>query len=338
MKETVTQPGKRPQVLLLGNGIIRAYSGLAMSWHELLLRIGTDKSIPDDVSIPMPLEIVLRTGDHVGEEIREHSRELYGCVDNEPFDRILKRILCMGFDDILTTNYSYELEDAAWSVREASDRQLRDSMRHTEMVKREDRKYLLHTYNRVEYNGHANRIWHIHGEARKPDSIVLGHFYYGNLLSACRQITLRRDHTRIRRSLSRKPGSWVDVFLSGDVYVLGFGYDYSEMELWWLLNQKKIEMIPGGGGVFYYRPAKPDHSFDVKAALLGHYGAVSLDCGMAEEADMCNGRPDSNAEKTAREKREREMYRAFYQAALDDIALKINGEGLLNSCRSERSE
>ena len=118
---------RRPQVLLLGNGIIRAYSSLAMSWEEMLRAIGTDQSVPDELNIPMPLEIVVRTRDHVDLVLGEHNKELYGAVETEEFGSLLRRLMSMGFDHILTTNYSYEMEEAALNRALLADDELEEA-------------------------------------------------------------------------------------------------------------------------------------------------------------------------------------------------------------------
>ena len=85
----------------------------------------------------------------------------------------------------MTTNYTYELEQAALHPGKISKSKIKAMMHHTEGSKIAEGKYLLHTYNRAVVSGHHNRIWHIHGEARKPDSMILGHYYYGKLLRRC---------------------------------------------------------------------------------------------------------------------------------------------------------
>lgn len=303
------RPYRKPQVLLLGNGIIRAYSNLAMSWKDMLRRIGTDKDIPDEIAVPMPLEIVVRTGDHVDLVLRDHKEELYGTVETEEFRDVLRHLLSMGFDHILTTNYSYELEEAAIGKSSLSDSELDRLEWHTNMVSENEKKFQLFTYNYVECGGHPNTIWHIHGEAKKPDSIVLGHLYYGNLLSCCRDYLVNTAPPRFAMRRGRKILSWVDAFMLGDVYTIGFGYDFSEMDLWWLLNCKKMVPPQTGGTLYYYRPGKPK-PFDVKSALMHDYGAQLVSFGDIEPVQ----------DRT-------EYYRGFYQRAIADIEKRIQDSG-----------
>ncbi len=290
---------RRPQVLLLGNGVIRAYSDKALSWQDLLKRIGT-REVPDNLGIPMPLEIVLRTEDHVDMVLDHHYRELYGVVDTKDFGDTLRSIFDIGFDHILTTNYSYELEEAALGVPMFTDEELKQLIRHSTEVKDEEQEFMLFTCNEVSVNGKSCRIWHIHGEARKPNSIVLGHLYYGNLLTRCSGYLYGDAGCE-----EGEVFSWVDAFMLGDVYTLGFGYDFSEMDLWWLLDYKKIFFRNEGGKLYYYRPGKLE-TFDVKSTLLQDYGAQIINFGEQEPVSHVN-----------------EYYKGFYKKSLEDIRRRV---------------
>ena len=193
---------RRPQVLLLGNGLNQAYG--ASSWDQLMKTLSIRTDLPDKLSIPRPLQAVLVTNDTVDTTMKRHANALYGGADNPEMADILRRLLSIGFDHILTTNYSYELEDAALPGAAKSEYKLKKLMRHTSEVSRANSKYLLHTYNEVEYNGKTNNIWHIHGEARKPDSMIIGHYYYANLLYRYRSL-LNNTALRILSNPEKSP-------------------------------------------------------------------------------------------------------------------------------------
>ena len=294
----------RPQVLLLGNGIIRAYSHLALSWHELLKEIGTDKTVPDNPDMPMPMEIILRTNDHVDLVLEDHIKQLYGSVDGPEFQEILLQLLGLGFDHILTTNYSYELEEAALGKAVLSDEEIRPLERFSSEVSAPEDSFMLFTWNEVSANGCRNRIWHIHGEAMKPDSVIIGHFYYGTLLSKCDAYIQKWRRSGLLDYQNKEVVSWVDAFMLGDVYTLGFGYDFSEMDLWWLLCRKKRERAPHGE-LYFIEPGKSD--VDTKHALLRAYDAQCVTLGMA---DLDN-----------------DGYKAFYEEAVREIARRMAEEG-----------
>ena len=218
-----------PQVLLLGNGLNK--SGGATGWTKLLQQIQSNKSLALDESVmekvPYPLLAVLATGNHIDQAIKDSPDLFYGCDKNalEQIRQPLQALLNIGFDEILTTNYSYELERVANSKIAKDGRNCTSLMRHTDAVKQAEPKYLLHTYNEVNNQAKTSRVWHIHGEVRKPSSIVLGHYYYGNLLQRYQNELSGRKNKQFEREKDGLPpilDSWLDAFIMGDVYVLGF--------------------------------------------------------------------------------------------------------------------
>ena len=291
-----------PQVLLLGNGINRGYGGI--SWDKLLSEIAVraDYDIPNMTS-PYPMRAILLTENHINEAVTNKKQLFYGIIGSEQHSEILKSLLSVGFDDILTTNYSYELEEAGLSKETLTDTEVTKLMRHTS--DRAETHYLLHTYNHIEFEGIANRIWHIHGEVRKPDSMILGHYWYGNLL---RRIQDKLDqqgnyYARVQKNgqnIDRK--SWVDSFILGDVYVLGFSYGLSEIDLWWLLTRKNRENAHHGKLYYYGIQNEKDRE---KTALLELMGAEVINLGFTSDVKTT---PD---------------YKTFYQDAFDDIQKRM---------------
>ena len=148
------------------------------------------------------------------------------------------------------------------------------------------------------------RIWHIHGEARVANTMILGHYYYANNLAKMRALlqgSSKRYATRSKTKTS-KFDCWLDSFILGDVYVLGFGFDWSELDLWWLLNRKKLENA-NHGKVYFYEPSTV--GFNEKQKLLKLMDVEILDCNFVESY----GRPCD--------------YKAFYNAAIQDIQERI---------------
>ena len=138
-----------PQVLLLGNGLNK--SGGATGWTKLLQQIQSNKSLALDESVmekvPYPLLAVLATGNHIDQAIKDSPDLFYGCDKNalEQIRQPLQALLNIGFDEILTTNYSYELERVANSKIAKDGRNCTSLMRHTDAVNQAEPKYLLHT-------------------------------------------------------------------------------------------------------------------------------------------------------------------------------------------------
>ena len=119
----------------------------------------------------------------------------------------------------------------------------------------------LHTYNSVKFEDSEQRIWHVHGEARKPGSMILGAYYYGNLLGKMIGLSKKRGKYYALTQLSGqtpKIRSWTDAFILGNVYILGFGFGFAESDFWWLLNRKKRETANVGKTYFYELKPKED--------------------------------------------------------------------------------
>lgn len=290
-----------PQVLLLGNGLNRAYDG--DTWAEMVDNLHSNPRVAKASikQMPFPLQIIAATGDQVEHTIKEHKETFYGLDKIEQIRAPIEQLLCIPFDHILTTNYSYEIERVADKRVKADGLFCKKLQDYNPPATKSETKYMLHTYNKIRFQGREHKIWHIHGEARKPDSVVLGHYYYGKLLGKYQDLLGRRGNKQLFRERAGEPpilSSWLDAFIMGDVYVLGFGYDFSEMDMWWLLNRKQREKA-STGKLHYYTHREDDAA---KLALMRAYGAE------IEDLEYDTAPQD---------------FRLFYQDAIADIRTKV---------------
>ncbi len=241
----------RPKVLLLGNGINRSFA--MNSWENMLevLQNHFRTHHLEAKEMPFPMQAILYTENKIREGVKVIADNVLDVNVPTPLREMLEEIFDIGFDAILTTNYSYELE--ACLADDFKIEQLpRKYQNHTGYQDQADVKFLLHTFNRFEHHNLTQRIWHIHGEGRKTGSIVLGHEYYGKLIGKYREYIKEQEYFRKeipKRGIEIK--SWIDLFMYGDVHILGFGFDYAEIDLWWLLNEK-FSMKQSRGRTFYY--------------------------------------------------------------------------------------
>ena len=58
--------------------------------------------------------------------------------------------------------------------------------------------------------------------------------------------------------------SWVDYFLTGEVYSVGFGFDLSEIDLWWLVDCKRRHF--SNARLHIFTPSMSDAAADIAAA------------------------------------------------------------------------
>lgn len=297
--------GCRPKVLLVGNGLNRVYGGA--SWASLLAKINrTDFTAADVQFMPFPMQAVLLSNDHVDVSLKDLRRELSRC-ELHPWLRVqLEKLLAMDFDCILTTNFTYELECAADPDFLKSDAHRRRMMRHTEAVEKAETRFMLHTYYEIPTPSGPRPLFHIHGEAAKVDSVILGHYYYGNLLFRANEYLTQRGRGGYLRAQRGGRGfpvlSWLDYFILGDVYTLGCGLDTSEMDLWWLLCRKKRERA-NHGEVRFFEPRRA--MADTKIALLNAYNVKIFPLGM--------------------KLLDTDGYKVFYELAIDEIRRQLQG-------------
>lgn len=301
------EPHKHPQVLLVGNGLNRGCG--ADSWEKLLEEIEGEQEAPLRSDCPYPLRATLATNGQVAEWVKAHTDDLFG-RSNHDLTQLLQALLSLKFDDILTTNYSYEIEATAHGNDSVDKAFLKKTCQNIEDGKRVDLKYLLHSCQIISFHGHENRIWHIHGETRKPDSIILGHYHYSRMLHRMIAFSEKRkdEYQRCQRkgtALTLK--SRVDSFLLGDVYIIGFGMNFSEFDLWWLLERKNRERA-NHGKVFFYEPKSDEPNSKVE--LLKLFGVEVVHCGI------------SNPTGTGDEKNK--QYQQFYRKATEDIHHRIH--------------
>ena len=272
----------------------------------------------------------MRTNDQVDKALVQFSGQMYGSVESEKMRCVLAELLKLGFDEILTTNYDYTLEGTAIYPKKVTNAWLKKTMQHTKEVAKAESAYLLHTYQSVEFEGVPNRIWHIHGEARKPSSIVIGHYMYVNLVSKWREKLKERADKYKTWDYEKESACWLDSFVLGNVYVLGLGMDFSELDLWWLLNRKKREKAEHGK-VIFYDPEKPGD--EAKYALLRAYGVEIRHLGfkLLPYADKMPCDDDLQEEEDLEERKVQEynagIYADFYGDAIEDIKREMGSLG-----------
>ncbi len=289
------------KVLLLGNGINRSFS--SETWDDIIRNMAIERKTDSVLAkkgyksnLPFPLQAVVASGNQIGDYMKNNKKRFYGKVMDDEFRNRLRTILEAGFDDILTTNYSYELEIAASDKTEVSDYYLNQIRRTTKKDRKAEGRLFVHTYNEVTYKGVSNRIWHIHGAAKNPSSMVIGHPYYGELISKY------NDYLKsVGNGYVLNPdldNSWIDSFIMGEVYILGLSLDPSEMDLWWLIDRKCREKSEHGGVNFYV--PKWEHEKNIEKFEL-------MNCYEVEKIEI-----DNKGDKSWEDK----DYKRYYEEAL----------------------
>ncbi len=231
--------GERPQVLLLGNGIPRAfYEG--GTWSDLIEQYIKDPSVfsaeptSDKYCLPLPLKAEMLSNNKLASRIKKYPQIASLPKKKNHDHKFLQELFKLDFDYFLTTNYTYEVECALLGKYELKDEDIKNMK--MEITNKKDA--LISRFNRVtDLNGKSYDIWHIHGEPVNFRNITLGNEEYGKQIGRYDSWICKRKK-EILPNQSFEIRSWVDAFLVGDVYILGLGMDFAETDLWWLLQQK----------------------------------------------------------------------------------------------------
>lgn len=293
----------RPQILLIGNGVERAYG--SAGWDELMDLIDVrkyNKETRDEINkLPFPVKYELLatpenapasfSRDDLYEEEKRMAKAMRTLLPsrdtrerdkNENYNELFKRLPDLGVDHIFTTNYSYCPEEGYYPNKKFERDSVRKKYRFNINPQKDkngrprlEGRFRLHS-GYIGINNKNNKkvgIWHIHGECGAPTSVILGHDKYGRLLKriisvCCNEIQYKKIKVKCNTYKFR---SWPELFLFGDIYVVGFGFAECEFDLWWLLRRKQRETY-ADGKVYFYEHDKRDVS-NAKQMLLSAYGA-----------------------------------------------------------------
>ena len=260
-KETFTNElkpipyGSIPKILLVGNGLNLSYGYQSCK----------DVCRGDDM--PFPMQIVVSSEDSVDEQMKNIAVEFQNYQVSNEQKALLNEMLETPIDAILTTNYSLEIEK---SVLDKCDRcAMRRFEKRSQYGTSQQEQFRLFQTCELPTE-QKQELWHIHGNANYPNSMIMGHYYYGKLLSeiiAYVPNLIRRYRGCNQHGKDYMPRSWIDYFLLGDVHIVGMGMDLAEMDLWWLICCKKRNFPDRK--IYFYEPENADAP---KHQLMRNYG------------------------------------------------------------------
>lgn len=221
--------------LLIGNGLNRCYKN-AIPWDKLLERIANEYHVRFNEKNPFPLEFesianqILNEDNRIAKDIyNEIKLKIAKMVCSQtPEPDSLQRLFTSNdhVDCILTTNYDYMLEKAFTGELKPEPSSQDKS----------ETKYSLYRFE--EHMG--KMFYHIHGEANMPNSLCLGYEHYAAYLSKMREYL--KAPPEVSEKISginwSKKHSWVDLFFTHDVYIVGLTLETNEIDLWWLMTYR----------------------------------------------------------------------------------------------------
>lgn len=242
----------RKNALFVGNGI--NLLGTTISWEEMLKDIirnmKKDENVVSFDNKPYPLlyeEIFARGIKYVDYDEKKIKERIHNSTRTIESNIYHNKLMSLPFENILTTNYDYCLEN--------SFEGLSNNTNH-------EKKYSLF---RKRITGSKN-IWHIHGELDHKESLMLGYEHYVGALQKMRNYTTSNisvkgnDHRSpfirgISNFETEEHYSWVDIFLRDNIHIVGFGLGFDEIDIWWLLsyrNRRILNKKNECGEIFYY--------------------------------------------------------------------------------------
>lgn len=278
---------KMKNSILLGNGVNRISPG-AKSWSELLNSISDRCDNMDGVPYTLQYEnlylsalkgdlnfptdessVEYQLKQKIGEMAKETSR-----------NNILNQLLSMNIESYMSTNYDEMIKEGLIENGFRVDGVNSDCSEKIYSIRR-------HYSYANEENKRRVTIWPIHGEAKYPKSIMLGYDQY------CGSIAKLDSYVKGKYEYKDKEGksitidslikrlklgdgsvhSWVDLFFTQNVHMIGFGLDYSEQDIWWVLNkrqryvlEKKIKL---DNKIYFYGCLEEDSA---KKTLIEDFG------------------------------------------------------------------
>ena len=244
--------------LLVGNGVNALSKGI--TWDALLDHIidfCKDPTLVKDQNKPFPLfyeEIFLRAlrSKAIKEEI-ELKREIASKVSAIEANRVHDLIRELEPAHIMTVNYEFLLEGT-------------HNCKNEGLVKEK-----LYSIFR-KFNIGKTSYWHLHGDCNSAASINLGYEHYSGQLQQMRNYVTglsnyknnKLDRLPLINRLKAKGGlktiqSWIDLFFTKDVHIVGMTLDFVEMDLWWLLTHRTRQMnyrnrVAILNKIYYYIP------------------------------------------------------------------------------------
>lgn len=244
--------------VLVGNGINNI--GKDNSWDNLITQIcaycKVKFPIDDEKKKHFPLlyeEIFLTAARKNSISESDLKRFIAEIVLAIKPNKIHDQIRSLPIENIMTTNYEFSLEGNTPEVNSG-------------VIK--EKLYSVFRHSRIG----TKKIWHIHGDCLHPGSINLGFEHYGGQLQQVRNYTATGTNYQSRK-ISNIPlisrlkyknrlynNSWIDLFFTTDIHIIGLTLGFVETELWWLLTfraRMKINMkIPIRNRIIYYMPKR----------------------------------------------------------------------------------
>ncbi|MEO8471354.1 MAG: hypothetical protein ABI477_04140 [Chryseolinea sp.] len=256
--------------VLIGNGINNI--GKDNSWDNLIVQICRHCKIKfpidDEKKKHFPLlyeEIFLTAARKNNISEADLKKFIAKIVSEIKPNGIHDQIRSLPIENILTTNYEFSLEGSKPKANSGVIKEkIYSIFRHVKIGKK--------------------KVWHIHGDCLHPSSINLGFEHYGGQLQQVRNYTATGTNyqsgkiskipliSRLKYKNRLYSNSWIDLFFTTDIHIVGLTLGFVETELWWLLTfrarMKINNKISIPNKITYYLPQRFEYESKNKLDLF----------------------------------------------------------------------
>lgn len=234
------------KTILFGNGL-NYMSKNHISWNELLDKIKGDNlfengKLPNTmiyersiIGNPISFDTLTQKEEAIKNDIAE-------MLNNFPTNGFYEKLTNLNIENFLTTNYDYAFLKPYFvnpriKVENKSTEGIYSIRRHKDILK--ENKLLA-------------KVWHIHGEIDTPPSIMLGLDHYCGSVAKIDGYVKGRYEFQEDKRIIKTPSiieklndhskfdnsSWIELLFNSEVHIVGLGLDFSEIDLWWVLNKR----------------------------------------------------------------------------------------------------
>lgn len=272
-------------VLFLGNGFSRSVAPEMPAWKDLF---NDENSLITNYTILYEKKFINNCNkkeEFIKKELTEKiEAEIKNAIGGKEsvaiwFSKFLKR---NKISDILTTNYDkgieYILQRCGYEINSNNSSEKLYSIRRCKIFKNNKNK-------------HQIKLWKIHGDIDAIKSVTLGYDQYCGSLSKLTSYIKGKYETskmsqvnignvpiedKCKNPNQKDNGSWAELFFFNNIYIFGFGMDFSELDIWWLLNKRARIRISNPNLIqntitYYYQPRFDKNKEDIKDALKTFY-------------------------------------------------------------------
>lgn len=234
------------KTILFSNGLNYLSKGF-VSWNQLLNRIKGDNlfengKLPNTMIYERSVIGNPISFDTLTQKEEEIKKDIAFMLANFPSNLFYDKLAALDAENYITTNYDYAslktyLANPSFELKNKSTEGIYSIRRYKEILK---------------YGELKSRIWHMHGEIDVHQSIMLGLDHYcGSVAKIDGYVKGRYEYQEDKKTIKTASiidklkntsrfdrSSWIELFFNSDVYIIGLGLDFSEIDLWWILNKR----------------------------------------------------------------------------------------------------